>query len=121
MKKYLFLLLTFFISNIAFASFPVGESAINTNHVIQSEIVDNNTSTVTTNLSRDGAGWGIASLACGFVGLFVGSLILGPLAIIFGALGLKKRLKGLAIAGMILGLIELLVIVLLVGLILAAV
>ena len=70
-------------------------------------------------MSGGGGGWGIAAIACGFVGLFVAPLLLGPLAIIFGAIGLKKDLKGLAIAGLILGILELLIIGLLIGLILA--
>jgi hypothetical protein len=67
----------------------------------------------------DGGGWGIASLACGVLGLLFLPILFGPLAIIFGALGLKKKLKGLAIAGLVLGVISLVVIFLLIGILLA--
>ena len=67
----------------------------------------------------DGSGWGIASLVCGILGLLFLPILFGPLAIIFGALGLNKPLKGLAISGMVLGFISLVVIFLLVGLLLA--
>lgn len=67
----------------------------------------------------DGGGWGIASLACGVLGLLFLPILFGPLAIIFGALGLKKKLKGLAIAGMTLGIISLVVIFLIIGVLLA--
>jgi len=67
----------------------------------------------------DGSGWGIASLVCGILGLLVLPILFGPLAIIFGALGLNKPLKGLAISGMVLGIISLVVIFLLLGLLLA--
>lgn len=54
-------------------------------------------------------GWGIASFCCAMVGLFFPPM--GILAIIFGAIGVNKKLKGLAIAGLTLGVIEILVIV----------
>ncbi len=54
----------------------------------------------------DTAAWGIASLACSFVGLFFLGILMGILGVIFGAIGLNKALKGLAIAGMVLGVIE---------------
>jgi hypothetical protein len=67
----------------------------------------------------DGSGWGIASLACGVLGFLFLPILFGPLAIIFGALGLNKKLKGLAIAGLVLGFISLVVIFLLIGILLA--
>ena len=63
--------------------------------------------------SGGGPGFGIASLACGFVGLFISPLLLGICAIVFGALGLGKDLNGLAIAGLCLGIIDVLFILLL--------
>ena len=118
MKKIIFMITALCMVNLTFASFPVSQSSLETN--IQTEQVDNVVTPIST-ASGNGSGWGIASFACGFVGLFAGALILGPLAIIFGALGLKKKLRGLAIAGLILGILELLVIGLLIGIILAAV
>ena len=118
MKKFAFILSALCMINLTFASFPVTQSTLENN--IQAEYVEN-ISTSTSTASNGGSGWGIASLACGIVGLFGGALILGPLAIIFGALGIKKNLKGLAIAGLVLGIIELLIIGLLIGVILAVV
>ena len=54
----------------------------------------------------DTAGWGIAAFACSFLGLFVLGILFGILGIVFGAIGLNKSLKGLAIAGLILGVID---------------
>ena len=50
---------------------------------------------------------GIASISCAFLGLFVGAITFGICAIIFGSLGLsrKRKLRGLALAGLILGII----------------
>ena len=107
------------VANLTFASFPITQSTLEP-VTVQTDQIDN-ISTTTTNVSNGGSGWGIAALACGIVGLFAGALIMGPLAIVFGALGLKKKLRGLAIAGLILGIIELLIIRLLIGIILAVV
>ena len=61
-------------------------------------------------------GWAIAGFACGVVGLFTGlGLILGPCAIVFSILGLTRAkregvgLKGLAIAGLITGILATLI------------
>lgn len=121
MKKFIFLLTALCMVNLTFASFPITQSTLETN--TQSEQIDE-ISIPISNVSNGGAGWGIAALACGFIGLLtgpIGALVLGLLAIVFGAIGLKKNLKGLAIAGLILGIIELLIIGLLVGIILAVV
>ena len=110
MKKYLFLIFAVIgVANLSYASFPVTEKVES-----QEQVEVSNASPA----SNYGGGWGIAAIACGFLGLFVAPLLLGLLAIVFGALGLKKRLRGLAIAGLILGIIELLIVGLLVGLIL---
>jgi hypothetical protein len=55
-------------------------------------------------------GLAIASLVCGIVGLLFFGIILGPLAVIFGAIGLSRANrgasgKGLATAGLIMGVI----------------
>ena len=114
MKNFLLIFIAFFgVLSLSYASFPVSEKQIISN---QQEVVN---VASTSAVSGGGGGWGIAAIACGFVGLFFAPLLLGPLAIIFGAIGLKKDLKGLAIAGLILGIVELLIIGLLIGLILA--
>lgn len=66
--------------------------------------------------------FGVASLVLGIVGIFFAQIILGPLAIIFGAIGLNRashsgQSRGTSIAGIVLGIIAL---VLFVGLIATA-
>jgi hypothetical protein len=55
-------------------------------------------------------GLAIAGLVCGIVGLFFLSFVLGPLAIIFGALALRQKTAnggaGMAKAGLVLGIID---------------
>jgi len=54
-------------------------------------------------ISRNGK----ISLILGIVGIFIASIILGPLAIYFGIKGLKKdEKKGVARVGLILGIID---------------
>lgn len=54
-----------------------------------------------------GGGFGITSFVIGIVGLLFMGIVLGILAIIFGAIGMfNRKLKGLAIAGLILGIID---------------
>jgi len=57
---------------------------------------------------KEGGGWAIASLACGVTGLLVAGLPLGICAVIFGVLGMSqdRPLQGLAIAGLIIGIID---------------
>lgn len=60
-------------------------------------------------------GMAIASLVVGLIGLILFPIILGPLAIIFGGVGMgfanknNGSGKGLAIAGLIIGIIDLLI------------
>ncbi|MCS0635684.1 DUF4190 domain-containing protein [Streptomyces sp. LP05-1] len=58
-------------------------------------------------------GLAIAGLVCGIVGIFFANVILGPLAIIFGAIGRKqapaKGGAGMATAAIVLGVIDLLI------------
>ncbi|MFI0236227.1 DUF4190 domain-containing protein [Streptomyces sp. NPDC016845] len=62
-------------------------------------------------------GLAIAGLVCGIVGLFFLSFVLGPLAIIFGALALRQRAAsggaGMAKAGLILGIVDVILFVVL--------
>jgi len=51
-------------------------------------------------------GFGIVSLVTGIISLYPSFLFLAPVAIIFGAIGLNKRQRGLAVAGMVLGIVS---------------
>ncbi|MFF5158814.1 DUF4190 domain-containing protein [Streptomyces sp. NPDC000348] len=54
-------------------------------------------------------GLAIASLCCGVVGLFVLNIILGPLAIVFGAVARRQAAgngAGMAKAGIVLGVVD---------------
>ena len=64
--------------------------------------------------ARTGNGLAIAGLVCGIVGLLFFNIILGPLAIIFGGVGLSRAKrgaphKGMSIAAIILGIVDLVV------------
>lgn len=56
-------------------------------------------------------GMGTAALILGIIGLLIGGCLLGPLAIIFGAVGISKANQGLAtnkgsaVSGLILGIV----------------
>lgn len=51
--------------------------------------------------------FGILGLVFGLIGLFIFWYIFGPLAIIFGAIGIAKDdSKGLGIAGLVLGIVD---------------
>ncbi|WP_411575466.1 DUF4190 domain-containing protein [Streptomyces mutabilis] len=62
-------------------------------------------------------GLAIASLCCGIIGLFFLSVVLGPVAIVLGAVGLRqapaKGGAGMAKAGIVLGALALVVFVVL--------
>jgi hypothetical protein len=67
--------------------------------------------TTTYSQTRTGNGLAIASLVCGLVGIFLFNIILGPLAIIFGAVSWGRanrgaQNKGMAVAGVILGIVD---------------
>jgi hypothetical protein len=60
---------------------------------------------------RGANGLAIAALVCGIIGLFFLSIVLGPLALIFGIIGLRRANagasgRGMAIAGIVLGAID---------------
>ena len=53
-----------------------------------------------------GKTYGIVSLILAIIGIFIAGIILGPIAIILGVIGRKKDdSKGLATAGLIIGII----------------
>ncbi|HEY1489001.1 MAG TPA: DUF4190 domain-containing protein, partial [Micromonosporaceae bacterium] len=61
-------------------------------------------------------GFAIAGLVCGIVGIFIANIILGPLAIIFGGIGLNRanrggKGRGMSLAGIILGAIDIILFV----------
>ena len=61
---------------------------------------------------RGSNGMAIAGMVCGIVGLVLAQIILGPLALIFGGIGLQRAKRGasgqgMAIAGIVLGVIDL--------------
>lgn len=56
--------------------------------------------------NADKPGFSIASFVLSIVGLIVAAIPCGLLAIIFGAVGMKKGMKGLAIAGLIIGIVD---------------
>jgi hypothetical protein len=117
MKKIVLLLIAIFSLNMVVeASFPVTENGVNT------EVVADNTNLVIEAPVRGGGpGMGIAALCCGILGFFFLPFLLGPLAIIFGALGLKNRGRGMAIAGLVLGIIQVLLVVIVLLLVGAAI
>ena len=69
----------------------------------------------------EGSGMAIAGLVCGIAGFFFAGLILGPLAVIFGAISYSKYKKGLhdrkgmAIAALVLGIVVVVATLALVG------
>ena len=105
MKKLLLLLITLTpLANVSYASFPVSETT-------QTEIVAENIEMPTYG-NRQSI-WGVLS----FIFAVVGGLLyftpyglsgwmLAICAIVFGAFGFKDKPKGLAIAGFIVGILE---------------
>jgi hypothetical protein len=64
--------------------------------------------------TQGGNGLAIAGLVCGLVGILLFNYILGPLAIIFGGVGLSRAKRGaghrgMALAAVILGIVDLIV------------
>ena len=106
------------IPNISFAAFPVKSNQVVTQQVSEEKEIketavpeENQLATpakIKNNQTEDkkGNGFGIASLSCALVGLRVP--FFGILAVIFGAIGMNKNrsLRGLAIAGFSLGVLE---------------
>lgn len=79
----------------------VGNSTPPWQNYIASPVVNTGGNSSDGGNRNGGVGFGIAALSCGVVGL-------GPIAIIFGAISMhrKERLKGLGIAGLVLGIIN---------------
>ncbi|WP_367046922.1 DUF4190 domain-containing protein [Streptomyces sp. Je 1-332] len=64
------------------------------------------------------SGLAVAGLVCGIFGLFLFNFILGPLAIIFGAVSLRQKAgnTGMAKAAVILGIVDVVVFIVLIAL-----
>lgn len=54
---------------------------------------------------KESNGYGVSALILGIIGLYFFSFVLGTLAIIFGAIGMKNRQK-YSKAGLILGIMD---------------
>ncbi|THA26691.1 DUF4190 domain-containing protein [Streptomyces sp. RKND-216] len=59
--------------------------------------------------ASDGRGLAIGGLVCGIVGVFFGSLILGPVALILGLVAHRKAASGMAKAAIVLGVVDIVV------------
>ena len=109
MKNLLSLLIILFsLNTVSYASFPVTEQEYE-------QVIDSSTekkSFINTLVAGGGPGFGIAALCCGILGFFFLPFLLGPCAIVFGALGLRNSGRGMAIAGLILGIIQVLIVLL---------
>ena len=111
-------LLWVMIPNVSFAAFPVKSNQVVAQQVSEEKEIketavpkENQLATpakIKNNQTEDkkGNGFGIASLSCALVGLRVP--FFGILAVIFGPIGMNKNrsLRGLAIAGFSLGVLE---------------
>ena len=103
----LFLCLILCMHTFSYASFPVSETENpkNDTELNLFESINSSISATATAASGGGKGMSVAALVCGIVGLFFGGLILGPLAIVFGAIGMRRDGRGMAIAGLVCGIV----------------
>jgi hypothetical protein len=106
--------------NVVFAAFPVKSNQVvvqkvnDENEIKETAVPSENKLIAPAKIKnktiedKKGNGFGIAALSCSLVGLAYP--ILGILGIIFGAIGMSKnrKLRGLGIAGFVLGIIDLL-------------
>lgn len=108
MKKIVFLLLLLScIKNTSYAAYPVNSN--NTEIVNETDLKEN--------LEEKHAPYGYISFASAITSsilyftteLYIIAFSFGILAVIFGAIGLKKKPKALAIVGLILGLLEVII------------
>jgi hypothetical protein len=113
MKNFL-ILFAFLTSTINFAGIPVKRTIAQNNleqidSSIDNIVFDVNRSATIVEQApgyRSGKGFSIASFVFGILSYVFppGVVLFAPLAIVFGAIGLSRELKGLAIAGLSLGL-----------------
>ncbi|WP_327287231.1 DUF4190 domain-containing protein [Streptomyces sp. NBC_01198] len=74
--------------------------------------------TTQSQIRARGNGLAIAGMVCGIVGIFLFNVILGPLALIFGGIGMRNARRGaghhgMALAAVILGVFDILLFVVL--------
>ena len=92
------------------------------NTVVQQQSVNNNTQPNYNNVVQGGTrkvnGLAVASFVCSMVGIVVFGIIMGILAICFGAVGLSRTKyfpeesgKGFAITGIVVGIIEVIIMI----------
>jgi len=116
MKKIVLLLVTLFSLNaVTYASFPVtsqdAEQATKQS-LEENNFVDNFKLPNFTLVNGGGSGFSVAALCCGILGFFFLPFLLGPLAIVFGVMGMKRSGRGMAIAGLVLGIIQVAIVLL---------
>jgi hypothetical protein len=56
--------------------------------------------------ATESKGLAIGSLVCGVVGVFIASIILGPIALILGLVAHRRAASGMAKAGIVLGVVD---------------
>jgi hypothetical protein len=113
MKLHILILL--FIPNVLFAAFPISNNRFDnynlsklnsqtTNFLIEKNRINKQENNISD--TKKGNGFGIAALSCSLAGFLFP--LLGILGIVFGAIGMSKnrKLRGLAIAGFSLGILE---------------
>jgi hypothetical protein len=66
--------------------------------------------------TRGGNGVAVAAMVCGIVGVFIFNVVLGPLAVIFGGVGLRNAnrgagRRGAATAGLVLGIVDIVLLI----------
>jgi hypothetical protein len=123
--------------NSAYASFPVKseKKQIETTQVVPATNNPDETPVTVVNKEKsakpdevtnanktmgNGSGFAIAGFIASILGLFILPIVFLPLGIVFSALGLKSDLRGLAIAGLIIGIIGILLLLILILLFAAA-
>lgn len=141
LKPYILVVVAFllFAAPKAYAAFPLQPKANNESETVARQTDVDFKALVNSAIERftqrpapspasdgmEGSGIGIASLVTGIVGIlalafaaivgwpaFVFSILAGVAAIILGAMGIKQSKRGLAIAGLVLGIVNLSLIVL---------
>ena len=105
----------FSLNAVSYASFPVtsqeAEQATKQS-AEENTFVDNFKLPNFTLVNGGGSGFSIAALCCGILGFFFLPFLLGPLAIVFGAIGMKRSGRGMAITGLVLGIIQVVIVLL---------
>jgi hypothetical protein len=108
--------------NNAFASFPVKSEKKQIKHsqvttsktdfeetpiaiVHKDKIAKSSVVSKSNKSMGDGSGFAITGFIASILGLFILPIVFLPLGIIFSALGLKSGKKGLAIAGLVIGIV----------------